>query len=61
MTDSTRGAITAAAAGRAVRAEDAFDVEAMAAWLSDHAVAGSTAADLSAIPVVEQSAAERPT
>ncbi|WKG04028.1 phosphotransferase family protein [Mycolicibacterium sp. HK-90] len=37
-----------------VRAEDAFDVEAMAAWLRDNATPGATDADLSAVPHVEQ-------
>jgi aminoglycoside phosphotransferase (APT) family kinase protein len=54
MTDPTRGAITAASAAGTVRAEDAFDVEAMAAWLAEHAAFGATVADLSAVPVVEQ-------
>lgn len=40
---------------RAVRAEDAFDVPALAAWLAEHAAAGRTEVDLSgAVPAVRQ-------
>ena len=39
---------------RAVRAEDAFDIAAMAAWLAANAESGSTGVDLSAVPEVRQ-------
>jgi aminoglycoside phosphotransferase (APT) family kinase protein len=37
-----------------VRSEDAFDVEAMAAWLTRHAQAGSTDIDITVAPQVRQ-------
>ena len=39
---------------REVRAEDAFDVPAMAAWLAAHAEPGRAGVDLSAVPEVRQ-------
>ena len=58
MTDPAHAAKTDVTAADqaipAVRTEDAFDIEAMAAWLAEHATVGATGADLSGIPRVKQ-------
>lgn len=52
--DAAQNKSSVATEAGVVRPEDAFDVGALASWLHDHAPAGSTIANLTAMPEVRQ-------